>query len=148
METSAEQAFTIGANRPPLRGLLFFSIVAILAVTLTPAKEWEGAKDHVLCVFCEGFLPDALGNLALFLPLGMTLRLCGYSMAQTFLVGTLLSFGIEVTHFAIPGRDPNLGDFLFNVCGTVLGSALSRTALGPAVESIFSRCTLVLSRWT
>jgi hypothetical protein len=120
--------------------------VAILAVTLTPAKEWEGAKEHLLCVFCEGFLPDALGNLVLFLPLGMTLRLCGYSMAQTFLVGTLLSFGIEVTQFTIPGRDPNLGDFLFNVCGTVLGSALSRTALGPAVESVFSRCTRLLKR--
>src|SRR5262245_53341259 len=145
MKTSVEQAFTIGTNRPPLRGLLFFSIVAILAVTLTPAKEWEGAKDHVLCVFCEGFLPDALGNLVLFLPLGMTLRLCGYSMARTSLVGTLLSFGIEVTQFAIPGRDPDLGDFLFNVCGTVLGSALSRTALGPVVESVFSRCVRLLT---
>jgi hypothetical protein len=31
---------------------------------LTPAKEWEGAKDHMLCVFCEGFLPDAPGSFS------------------------------------------------------------------------------------
>ena len=146
MTTGGEQAFAMGPDRPPVRGLLFFAIVAILAVTLTPAKEWEGAKDHVLCVFCEGFLPNALDNLVLFLPLGITMRLCGYPMARTCLVGTLLSCGIEVTQSAISGRTPNLGDFLFNVCGTVLGSALSRTALGPAVESVLSRCVRVLTR--
>jgi hypothetical protein len=64
MKTSGEQAFATGSDRPPVRGLLFFVIVAILAVTLTTAKEWEGAKDHVLCVLCEGSYPTPLVTLS------------------------------------------------------------------------------------
>ena len=146
MQAGGEPAGARGADRSPVRCLLCLAIAVILALTLTPAKDWEGAKEHVLCVFCEGFLPDALNNLILFLPLGMALRLCGSTMARTLLVGALLSFGIETTQCVIPGRDPNLGDFLFNVCGAALGSALSRTALGPALERIFSRCARVLAR--
>jgi len=118
-------------------------------LTLTPAQDWEGAKEHVLCVFCEGFLPvlpDVLSNLALFLPLGMALRLYGSTTAQTLLVGALLSFGIETIQFVVPGRDPSLRDFLCNVCGAALGSALALTALGPVVERALSRWARLLVR--
>ena len=68
MQAGGAQVFARGAERPPVRCLLCLAIVAILAVTLTPAEAWEGVKEHVLCVFYEGFLLDALSNLVLFLP--------------------------------------------------------------------------------
>jgi hypothetical protein len=39
-----------------------------------------------------------------------------------------LSLSIELAQFAIPGRDPSLGDLLFNVAGAALGMGLGRLA--------------------
>jgi hypothetical protein len=119
---------------------LVLSIVIILAATLTPTKEWEGAKDNVLCVLCgEGALTDALANVALFLPLGAALSLQGYTTVRAALFGALLSFCLEASQFVIPGRDPSLADFLFNTCGTALGSVLSRTAFGAVLWKALCR---------
>lgn len=43
-------------------------------------------------------------------------------------LSAVLSLGIEVFQFVIPGRDPSLADATFNVLGAVLGIAVARSA--------------------
>src|SRR6185369_5766607 len=39
-----------------------------------------------------------------------------------------LSLSVELAQFAVPGRDPNLGDFIFNTLGALVGGEIIRWA--------------------
>ena len=68
---------------------------------------------------------DALANVALFLPLGASLR----ALALPTPLATTLGFAITLTiellqHFVIPGRHAAASDVLTNTVGTLAGSLL------------------------
>lgn len=119
------------------RALLALSLLAILIATLTPSGD--ELDPLVLCVVCgaQGW-SDALVNIILFLPLGAALALLARRGGWIVLGGCLLSCAVESAQLLlIPGRDPSIGDVLFNTLGTAAGVALVRTApswLAPPVR--------------
>ncbi|HEY3219297.1 MAG TPA: VanZ family protein [Gemmatimonadales bacterium] len=106
------------------RWFLAAAVTAILTATLFPISGGD-PEPWLGCVLCgERGIADALINILLFLPLGAVLAAAGMSWARCFLVGALLSAGVEFAQLYIPGRDPSLGDVLFNTLGAGLGAAL------------------------
>lgn len=111
------------------RALLAVALLAILSATLYPTGD-EDLAALVLCIVCgEHGTADAIVNLMLFLPLGAGLALTGWPVRWALLGAALLSSGIELAQLLIiPGRDPSLGDMIFNTLGATAGMALVGTA--------------------
>lgn len=116
------------------RVVLTLSTAAILVATLRPDLS-RGAQAWASCILCGGRgTADALVNLILFAPLGVGLALAGVRARRATLMGALLSALIELAQTAIPGRDPSLGDVLFNTLGTVAG--VTAVLLAPRALSL------------
>src|SRR5574341_441958 len=121
-------SFPTAMLRFPPRALLALVLLAILGATLYPAFGDE-AEPLTWCILCgEHGASDAITNLMLFLPLGAALSLCGWRSRWAVLGAALLSAGIECTQLIIPGRDPSIGDVLFNTAGGAAGVGLLRTS--------------------
>ena len=125
--------------------LLALVVLAIAAGTLTPATEWQRAKNRIACVLCDdGSVPDAIGNTVLFLPLGFALAQALTGAGRTFAVAAGLSLLVETAQFIIPGRDPNLGDLIFNSAGATLGWMVAQSGPGRAVAGALVRTTKLI----
>lgn len=122
--------------RPPSKGrpprartpevAIAVALVLILGATLVPL---DPARTHrfTLCLLCGARgTADALLNVLLFAPLGAALALSGRAGYRPVVYAALLSLSIELTQFAIPGRDPSLGDVCFNTLGAAVGQLLYR----------------------
>jgi hypothetical protein len=102
-------------------------IVGILVFTLSPAGDTR--MSFGLCLVCgERGLANIVGNLLLFLPLGVLLTLAGIRPFGVVLLAALLSTGIEIAQLWVPGRNPNPADTLFNTLGAAAGVALAGTS--------------------
>jgi hypothetical protein len=122
-----------GVDQIALSILICVILLGTLAATLTPAPEWQRAKGRLWCVLCdEGSAADAIGNTLLFVPFGFVLGLRGVGGGRTVPSAAALSVIVELSQFAIPGRDPNVGDVIFNTAGATLGWMTARTAPGLA----------------
>lgn len=83
---------------------------------------------------------DVLGNIALFLPLGVIAALGTASRHRTlvWLGATVLAFilalGCQVAQIYVPERDARLGDVVWNMLGMVAG-----LLLGQAATRVYSR---------
>lgn len=121
----------VSVRSPSHRAFLAVTVLAILVATLLP-QDPAGPREleKIVCLFCGyAALADALCNLVLFLPLGGALALLGWAFRPAVLTAAGMSLSIEIAQFAIPGRDPSLGDVTFNSLGAMLGFVLVR--LGP-----------------
>jgi hypothetical protein len=82
---------------------------------------------------------DAVRNILLFLPLGVTLALAGAGVRRATVIAFLFSTFIEVMQaLVIAGRDPSVGDLAMNTVGALLGATLTvrwRDWLLPTAES-------------
>jgi hypothetical protein len=63
-------------------------------------------------------------NLILFAPLGAAIALCGWRGGWPMLAPALLSLAVETAQIWIPGRDPSLGDVVFNTTGAAAAFAM------------------------
>jgi len=78
---------------------------------------------------------DLLGNLVLFLPLGLTVAGAVGRWAPVGrlvaagLVGLALSVAIELVQLGIPGRASDVDDVIFNTVGTLVGAATYAVAV-------------------
>ncbi len=100
------------------------AVIPVLAVTLPPAGS-EAAGSFSLCILCGDFgTADAIRNVLLFVPLGAALAHAGYRLSGAALLCACLSVLIETSQMVIPGRDPTLGDIVFNTGGGALGAFL------------------------
>ena len=134
----------------PIQVEVFFSLclITILALTLTPFPESAGTKGFDLCVICTiNAVPDALGNILLFLPLGIALSFRGHRPLASGLFGLLVSLGIEMTQFHIPGRQPSLQDVFCNSLGTVVGFGIARSPLGSRLADTLCWCRKIWEHW-
>jgi hypothetical protein len=113
---------------------------AIIAATLTPAGPWQGAKNRIWCVLCDqGSAVDAFGNTLLFVPFGFVLFLFPIGGRRTVFMTMSFSLVVEMGQFFVPGRDPNLGDLLFNTAGGAMGWMAAASRPGLAVTSVLVR---------
>jgi len=99
------------------------SLAFVLVATLVPA----GGQVHGFagCVFCNPrALADGLVNVALFAPLGLSLRLVGRGFLSATTLGGATSLLIELAQLRVPGRDPTLSDIIANTTGAAFGALL------------------------
>jgi hypothetical protein len=83
------------------------------------------------CLICGSRgAADAVLNLALFIPLGVALggRPAARAVPGAFLVGAVLSFGIELLQTALPGRHGGIADVVWNSAGAATGALLIHLA--------------------
>lgn len=70
-------------------------------------------------------ISDILGNIALFLPLGVIITLQNKRNHSTnlllFLSGVALATTLQVLQLYTPSRDPNLLDVIWNIVGIITG---------------------------
>jgi hypothetical protein len=117
----------IGGVQTRRSPVLIAAAAGIVLATLTPAPGTGQLPSA--CIVCgERAIADALVNVLLFTPLGIGLGLIGMGLGRSLLLGALLSGLVEATQLVIPGRDPSIGDVLFNSGGVVLGMTLTKTA--------------------
>lgn len=130
-------------------GFLSFCSTTILVLTLMPFPEWLDQNRLNLCVLCNtSAVPDAFGNIFLFLPLGIALALRSHRLTLSVLIGMLFSIAIETVQFHIPGRDPSLQDILCNTFGTFLGYRIARSShFESSLTSALSWCREVWDHW-
>jgi hypothetical protein len=129
------------ARTPYPRGASLFAvawIVLVLIATLTPGDT--AVPPFTACIICgsQG-IADAICNIVLFLPVGAALMVLGARPARAVLLAAALSAFVEGMQATIvAGRDPSLGDVVFNSIGGILGVLALRTAhvwLAPTVRN-------------
>lgn len=113
------------------------SVAAVLAVTLVPI---DADNDVELVPFGElvesitdsgverfvGVIAELAANSALFVPLGVALRLHGMTLGGTAACGLALSVAVEVAQLLIvSGRTTAVDDVLLNTLGVVLGHVVA-----------------------
>ncbi|MGW1075056.1 VanZ family protein [Streptomyces sp. NPDC002537] len=106
------------------------SVIGILAVTLRPAGGYvqSGASCVVRGIDLEFFTAsDMPGNIALFVPLGLSAMLATRRPWPAIGFGAALSALIEATQAVLTGigRECDSSDWLMNTVGAALGAALA-----------------------
>lgn len=86
----------------------------------------EPANRNVILYY---LVSDVLGNVLLFLPLGVVVagalggRAPVHRLAGALGSGLLLSTAVEVTQLLVPGRATDVDDVIFNAVGALVGAA-------------------------
>jgi hypothetical protein len=112
------------------RLLTFADLLLIAAATLMPLPRQVAAAraTHLWCLICgdHGGV-DVVLNTILFIPLGLALRLMGWSPAAAVAMGAGISLTVESLQLAIIlGRDGSLSDLVTNTLGSLIGTVLAR----------------------
>ena len=117
----------VGSGRHRWCGaLLVVGLGLVLGATLTSSAGPDSDKLR-LCLECGTYgLSDAIGNVALFVPLALGLRCSGVSGRMTVALALLLSVCIELAQLFLPGRESALGDIVANTTGAVVVALLWR----------------------
>ena len=113
-------------------------VLAIAVITLYPGSTPSTVFGCVICG--ERGVADILNNIILFVPLGVTLRLNGWSWKRALVASFLVSGVVEAAQATVvPGRDPSPTDLVCNAFGAWLGGTLPgltrRAAALPAAAS-------------
>lgn len=102
---------------------------AILGATTFPTTATDLGRLSSCIVCGDRGAADAILNVALFATLGIGLAISGARIRIIALLAFLLSSSIETAQLLfIPGRDPSVGDVLFNLLGALLGARLAHSA--------------------
>ena len=108
--------------------LILAAATVVFGATLAPNFAMP-KPDFSLCVICGIYgTSNGMQNVILFMPLGAALANTRLGLGKVALLGTLVSVGVEVAQFWIPGRSPGIGDLLTNGTGTLLGALALRFA--------------------
>lgn len=147
--------FSKRRRRRILPALAVASVIAgILLVTLDRFElPPPGVQLWEWCFMCgREWGIDFVLNIALFIPLGLVLRLARVPRFQMLLGITATTFVIEVLQLVVPGRITSIDDLISNTIGGILGYALAghlRTiavpSAGQTVVAILAAGTLVLA---
>jgi glycopeptide antibiotics resistance protein len=93
----------------------------------------DGTADREVLV--RYLVVDVLGNLVLFLPLGLAVAgTVGHwapvaRLSAGALFGLGLSIGVELVQLGVPGRASDVDDVIFNTVGAVVGAAAYAVAV-------------------
>ncbi len=120
--------------RPAVRvaawALLAAALPLVLLLTLSPGTPLDLVEQTGPCLVCgDDGLSNLIRNIVLFLPLGLAAGLLTGSLWFPVIGAVVLSGGIELAQFTIPGRNPLLVDFAMNVLGAGIGAGLGLWAL-------------------
>lgn len=139
---------TLSSSRKGGAAFLVICITGIIYLTLAPFPDWGVEKAQFFCFFCRDYSKkEVLANILLFVPMGVALRFHVKSVLTVLLIGSLLSLGIELLQFAVPGRTPTIQDVFLNTLGALIGGCITYSPLGRSLNrvlikfrSIWDRC--------
>ena len=83
--------------------------------------------------YSQGF--DLLVNIAIFAPLGASLRWVGVGFRRSVALGACLSTVIEIVQLGIPGRFTSTDDLILNTVGAAVGYLAGAWAVSRAAEA-------------
>lgn len=83
-------------------------------------------NDFIAPTSIFGPLFNAVGNVVLFVPLGLLAYQLLRDVRRTALLGLGLSMGIEVLQYAFALGISDTDDLILNTCGTLVGALLAR----------------------
>ena len=108
-------------TRSGARVVVMLMVLAIAIATLTPSDQLNPWPWY--CLWCdEQALADAIVNVVMFVPLGMSLCAAGVPARYGILASAALASAVETLQgTVIPGRDPSLRDALTNTLGAAIG---------------------------
>lgn len=116
--------------------LLALWLIGGLVLTVLPAHPLPGQvvhgnliPFHTIATYLDNlgsefWMRNALGNLALLLPVGLLAPLAIPSLDRWWrvaLLALLISTAIELTQLAVPDRSADIDDVIVNVAGALLG---------------------------
>jgi hypothetical protein len=110
------------------RSAIALALLPILIATLRPAGGALPSGWTLALVEGDAGIAELLQNIILFIPLGLALALSNSRTLRNIAAGALLSLAVEFAQQWLPGRDPSVGDLVFNTLGTAVGVLLVRTA--------------------
>jgi glycopeptide antibiotics resistance protein len=127
-----------------LKALLVVYLVALAFVVFLPAREASNVTGFVgvIAGWLSAFgLPrtaadvgvEFVANIALFVPLGLLVRLLRPTLWNWWpvaLLAVVSSATIEVLQLVIPGRVTTLSDVIANTLGALVGLALAKWLAG------------------
>lgn len=98
--------------------------IALLTLIPHPGAAARAASTPLTCLLCgDAGGVDFFLNVLLFAPLGVGLRLAGFSWRRAVVLSALTTFGVELLQMkVVAGRDASLGDLLANTSGGALGA--------------------------
>ena len=120
------------------RAITIVAALAIAVATLTPAAVQANPGNYdPRCRMCGPLTGvDLIGNLLLFVPLGVGLAIAGARRRTAVRIGAAFSLVVELLQLiVVPGRDPALTDLVANTLGTFVGVVVGghwRTLIFPA----------------
>jgi hypothetical protein len=137
-------------------GLAFAGLLLVAIATLTPVQDIRGIAllTPITCLVCGPHGgADIAGNLLLFLPLAVGLRLAGVTWGRTVAACGLLSLTVELLQVGVvPGRDASLSDLLTNTTSAAIGATIGgvlpaaiRPRRGLAIRLLASGSAAVLA---
>ena len=143
------------SGRRLLRALpvaIAIGLIALLTLEPRPRQAPLSASTPWYCLVCGGLgTVDVLLNLALFVPLGLTLRRLGFGPLRSTLTGLLVSGMVELLQATIvTGRDPSLSDLVTNTLGTAFGAQLGAAMprlVRPTADRARSLADKVAAAW-
>jgi hypothetical protein len=124
---------------------LWWILILVATLTPLPGQAPRSALTPPLCLVCgETGTVDVILNVALFLPLGLLLRLLGWRRALVVGCGVITTVVVETAQLlVIPGRDASPSDVITNSAGTVIGMALAEN--GPSLVAPTAAAALRLA---
>ncbi|MDH3208619.1 MAG: VanZ family protein, partial [Gemmatimonadota bacterium] len=119
-----------GSERIIRRAAATAWLVTLLVMTLVPTPSLELFNRPAFCLLCgaQGSA-DAILNMLLFVPLGVLMARTKNAPLRAAAVGLALSLGVESAQLLVPGRQPALGDLVWNASGAALGVYLHHVVL-------------------
>ena len=131
--------------------------------SLYPFEFSAAAPGAFLRLFSEvtlsGSIGDVLGNIGLFAPWGLVgiltivpRRGMAVALVQTFAIGFVIAFGLQIAQVWVPTRTPALNDVFWNMVGCAVGVLLghrflSRRQILPGVSGSKQSIGFVLGAW-
>ena len=100
--------------------LLGYVILIILLLTLNPF--YLSRPERIAFTF-QSDIQNLFANILLFIPLGFSYRLTANGRGA-FLLGAVVSLGIELLQLFLPARTPSVVDILANTLGAGLGALI------------------------
>jgi hypothetical protein len=124
------ESFRVPSNRLWRQLGLLVAAAIVAAVTLLPGDSlWRSVGLHY-CLACGSLRgAGAILNVALFVPVGFSLRFVLGASRTALVAGCVIALGIEALQgLLIAGRTLSLEDFLANAAGTATGVWLATEA--------------------
>ena len=99
----------------------------MIGFTETPSDIISFRACYFLCDRYDGWIINIIGNIAMFIPVGIVLPICFRKLEnikKTVFAGVGLILFIELTQLICPERHTDIDDLILNTSGVAIGACI------------------------